>query len=143
MPIRPARLDDIPQMHRIRLAVRENVLTDHARVMPDDYRAMLETRGRGWVEERDGEIVAFAIADQTSRNIWALFVAPDVQSQGVGRALLGALVEWMTRQGGDPIWLTEPGTRAERFYREAGWRAVGTTSAGEIRFEFQPEPQTN
>ena len=43
MPLRIARLDDIPQMHRVRLAVRKNVLSDSSRVTPDDYRSMLET----------------------------------------------------------------------------------------------------
>src|SRR5262245_53465390 len=141
MPIRLARLDDIPHMHRVRLCVRENVLRDPGRVTPEEYRSMLETRGRGWVYETNGEIGAFGIADQSSRSIWALFVAPDFEGQGVGRTLLRAMVEWIGAQGGEPIWLTtEPQTRAEQFYRAAGWREVGVTNAGEIRFEFLPEP---
>jgi hypothetical protein len=31
----------------------------------------------------------------------------------------------------------EPGTRAERFYSEAGWKRVGMAPGGEIRFELK------
>jgi GNAT superfamily N-acetyltransferase len=147
MLIRLAQLDDIGGMHRVRLGVLENVLHDHSLVTLDDYRLMLETRGRGWVYERDGQIRAFGVADQAARNIWALFVAPGFENQGIGRTLLSTMVDWLCKQGGEPIWLTtEPHTRAERFYRTAGWREAGITSTGEIRFELHPtvsEPQSN
>ncbi len=137
MPIRQARLDDIEAMHAIRVAVRENVLRDHSKVTPSDYLAMLEARGRGWVYERNGGIVGFGIAEQLSRNIWALFVAPGFEGQGIGGTLLRTMVDWLRSQGPGSIWLTtEAGTRAERFYRSAGWREVGLTESGEIRFEL-------
>ncbi len=83
-------------------------------------------------------MVGFAIADQTRRNIWALFVAPEFERRNIGRALLGVMVDWLFQVGPEPIWLTtEPGTRAERFYAAAGWRSVGTEASGEVRFEFQ------
>jgi GNAT superfamily N-acetyltransferase len=138
MAIRVARLNDIPDMHSVRLGVRENVLRDRNKVTPAHYRAMLEERGRGWVYERDGEIGAFGIADQLARNIWALFVSPQFEEQGIGRSLLRTMVEWLCQDAGGPIWLTtEPRTRAEQFYRSAGWQETGITEAGEIRFELR------
>ena len=137
MAIRVARVDDIPAMHRVRLSVHENVLRDQSRVTPDDYRAMLETRGRGWVDERDGKICAFVVTDDATRNIWALFVLREYERQGIGRRLHDAAVAWLREQSLDPIWLTtESHTRAERFYRAAGWREAGRTDRGEIRFEL-------
>jgi GNAT superfamily N-acetyltransferase len=136
--LRPATITDIEAMHRIRMAVQENRLRDPSRVQYDDYRRMLEADGRGWVCEERGEMVGFAIADQTRRNIWALFVAPEFERRNTGRALLGVMVDWLFQVGPEPIWLTtEPGTRAERFYAAAGWRSVGTEANGEIRFELQ------
>ena len=54
MPVRVAELVDIEAMHRIRLAVRENVLSDPTKVQPKDYVDYLQQRGRGWVFEVDG-----------------------------------------------------------------------------------------
>ena len=137
MPMRVANLGDVASMHHLRLSVRENALVDQAKVTHDDYRLMLTTRGRGWVFEIDGAIVAFGIADQVAMNIWALFVSPAFEGRGLGRRILEAMVEWLSATGRSPIWLTtEPGTRAERFYRAAGWRSVGATENGEIRFEL-------
>src|SRR5687767_461369 len=50
MTLRPATDADIPQMHRIRMSVRENQLSDTTRVQPRHYEEMLRS-GRGWVYE--------------------------------------------------------------------------------------------
>ena len=137
MPLRPATDHDIDAMHAVRLAVRENALSDEKRVRPEHYRALLQESGRGWVHEESDEVVAFGIADHASRNIWALFVAPGFEGQGIGRELLEAMVTWLFEQSPEPLWLTTGrNTRAERFYSAAGWRAVGTAADGEIRFEL-------
>ncbi len=122
-------------MHRVRMAVRENrlesiVLTD------EHYVAALELPGRGWVVEDDGAIVAFAIGNSESGNVWALFVSPEHEGRGHGRRLHDTMVEWLFEQGCQRIWLTTaPGTRAERFYTVAGWRPLGRTRDNEIVFE--------
>ena len=137
MALRLAQFADIPEMHMVRLSVHENVLRSHVSVTPAMYRSMLMDRGRGWVDERDGRIGGFGVADQLTRNIWALFVAPGFEGNGIGRSLLAAMVTWLHEQSSAPIWLTtEPRSRAERFYRAAGWRDAGTTETGEIRFEL-------
>jgi GNAT superfamily N-acetyltransferase len=65
--------------------------------------------------------VAFAIGNATYGNIWALFVDPAHERRGHGRRLHDAMVAWLWSQGLRKLWLTtEPGTRAERFYTEAG-----------------------
>lgn len=134
--IRTAAEVDIPEMHRIRMTVAENRLTNPAGVRPDDYRHMLGDRGRGWVAETDGRIVGFAVADRARANIWALFVDGAFEKRGIGRALHDRMMEWLFATGAERAWLTTAtGTRAERFYRAASWRHVGTEN-GEARYEL-------
>jgi aminoglycoside 6'-N-acetyltransferase I len=137
MRLRPATAADIDAMQRIRMAVRENILSNPAAITPELIREMIETRGRGWVLHEDGsDIVAFAIADQSRRNIWALFVDPAHERRGLGRRLHDTMLAWLFAQNEDTVWLsTDAGTRAERFYRAAGWREAGRLPNGEIRFE--------
>jgi len=76
-------VEDIPGMHRVRLAVRENRLTSD-RIRPEHYVPEISVTGRGWVVERDGVIVAFAIGNFVTGNIWALFVDPGLEGRGYG-----------------------------------------------------------
>ena len=47
------------------------------------------------------------------------------------------MLDWYFSKTNDKIWLTTaPGTRAEQFYKKAGWSAVGHTKSGEIKFEM-------
>lgn len=137
MQIRLATETDIPAMHRIRMAVRENRLADPSLVQPGDYRAMLAEHGRGWVAESDGRMIGFAVADLSRSNVWALFVDPASEGRGAGRRLHDAMMDWMFAAGAEEVWLgTDPGTQAERFYRAAGWRFAGAQPNGEARYEM-------
>jgi len=131
--LRTARREDIPAMHRVRLAVRENVLA--SAITEADYIPAIEETGRGWVVEADGGIVAFAVGNARTGNIWALFVHPGHEARGYGRRLHDRMVRWLHGQGMRRLWLTtQPATRAERFYQAAGWRFDGLTEGGEARF---------
>ena len=61
--VRQAVREDIPAMHRVRKAVRENKLAINTKIHEDTYVPYLETIGRGWVLEEDGIVVAFAIGE--------------------------------------------------------------------------------
>jgi GNAT superfamily N-acetyltransferase len=136
MRLRIAVDDDISSMHRVRLSVRENQLSDPNRVQPVHYHAVLRS-GRGWVCEVDGAIVAFAIADLASCSVWALFVEPRYERLGIGRQLHDAMIEWLFASGALRISLTtDPHTRAEHFYEAAGWRRVGQEANGEVRYHL-------
>ena len=94
-------------------------------------------RGKGWVCEVEGKIVGFAIADLEDHNIWALFLMPEFESKGIGRKLHQLMLEWYFTQTNETVWLsTAPSSRAETFYRKAGWLEAGTYGKGEIRFEM-------
>jgi GNAT superfamily N-acetyltransferase len=138
--LRQARRTDIPAMHRVRTAVLENRLTTSI-VTEADYIAALEHWGQGWVIDVDGDIAGFAIGNATDGNIWALFVDPRHEGRGHGRRLHDAVVNWLWSRGLQRLWLTtEPATRAQRFYEAAGWRCIGHTEKGELRFEL-PNPE--
>jgi GNAT superfamily N-acetyltransferase len=140
MSVRLAAVADIEQMHRVRLSVRENVLTSVADVTPERYRQILEHDGAGWVFEDNGRVVGFAMADDSKRNVWALFVHPGYERRGIGRALHDSMLRWMFERSSEPVWLvTSPDTRAERFYERAGWHRCGVSDSGEVRFEMRPE----
>jgi GNAT superfamily N-acetyltransferase len=133
--LRQAVAADIPAMHRVRLAVHENRLASTV-VTESDYAPAIEESGRGWVVEVEGQVVAFAVGNRTNGNIWALFVDPAHERRGYGRLLHDEMIKWLRGQGVARLWLaTAPGTRAERFYEQAGWLRVGTTARGELRFE--------
>lgn len=118
MLIRQAFGTDIAEMHRIRMSVRENQLSDATHVQPHHYQSMLTDGGCGWVAEIDGRIVGFAVADLAHSNVWALFVDPASEGQGIGRRLHDNMMDWLFRTGVEQVWLsTDPDTRAERFYR--------------------------
>jgi GNAT superfamily N-acetyltransferase len=134
--VRPATKDDIPGMHRVRLAVRENVLSDPNRITEQDYLAALEELGRTWVVEADGQITGFATGYKDG-NIWALFVHPDYEGRGFAAALHSVMVDWLWSIGLTRLNLTTfPGTRAQRFYIARGWKPCGLAPNGDLRLEL-------
>lgn len=134
MRIRAARAADIKAIHSIRLRVRENPLSDPRRVTEDSYGPYLD-QGAAWVAETESGIAGFAILDVAGGTVWALFVAPEAEGLGIGRALHARLLEGAVEHGLTRLSLnTAPGTRAERFYSDAGWTREGRTAAGEQSF---------
>jgi GNAT superfamily N-acetyltransferase len=144
MIFRDAQITDIPQIQIVRNSVKENTLSDPALVPDKDVEDYMTRRGRGWVCEINNTIVGFAIVSATDRNVWALFIQPGFEKKGIGRKLHDEMMDWYFCQTAEAIWLgTAPGTRAELFYRKAGWREVGTHGKGEIKFEMTIEEWKN
>ena len=122
------------------MSVRENRIPDLEVLEPGGTERMLDGDGRGWVCEVDGRIVGFAIADLSAANVYALFVEPAFEGRGIGRHLHDTMMAWFLAAGPSRVWLsTDPDTRAESFYRRAGWVEVGKERNGEIRFEMSRE----
>ena len=61
MVIREATIDDIENYMIVRMAVKENVLTNPALVTKEDNIDYLTKYGKGWVCEIDNKIVGFSI----------------------------------------------------------------------------------
>lgn len=137
MKIRVAEIKDIPQIQMVRNLVTENRLSDPALVPDSDVQDYMNRRGKGWVCEINGGVVGFAIADLVDNNIWALFIHPDFERMGIGKKLHDEMLNWYFSRTDKTLWLgTAPKTRAEMFYRKAGWKEAGIHGKGEIKFEM-------
>ncbi len=144
MYFREAQIGDIPQIQFVRNAVQENTLSDPALVPDNDVEDYIIRRGKGWVCEMYNRIVGFSIVSVTDNNVWALFIQPGYDKKGIGWKLHEMMMDWYFDQTSAIIWLgTAPGTRAEQFYRRAGWKEVGTHGKGEIKFEMTADVWKN
>jgi GNAT superfamily N-acetyltransferase len=132
----------IPGIFHVRVSVRENVLNEQQLrergITPEAVAAALDSHCKAWVAESNGDVVGFSIANRKTDSIWALFVLPEYEGQGLGRRLMEPAVAWLWASGAERIWLTTgPTTRAACFYRHLGWQEAGMTEHGEIRFELE------
>ncbi|MEP6466974.1 MAG: GNAT family N-acetyltransferase [Parafilimonas sp.] len=137
MIFREATIEDIPQIQTVRNAVKENILSNPALVSDEDCKTYLMQKGKGWVCEIDNSIAGFSIVDVIDKNIWALFVHPEFEGKGIGKKLHNIMLEWYFKKTKETVWLsTAPNTKAEEFYRKAGWKEVGIYGKREIKFEM-------
>jgi len=140
MIYRQAEISDIAKIQIVRHSVKENTLSNPLLVTDADCEEFLTQRGRGWVCEIDGNIVGFSIVDLKENNIWALFVMPEFEEKGIGKALHRLMMDWYFNQTKKMVWLgTAPNTRAEKFYEKQGWKNVGMVNKGEVKFEMSYE----
>ncbi|SRX73700.1 GNAT family N-acetyltransferase [Aequorivita antarctica] len=140
MIFRKALAADIKKIQIVRNAVTENTLSNPALVTDEDCLEFITKRGKGWVCEIDTKIVGFSIVDLQENNIWALFVHPSYDKQGIGKQLQKLMLDWYFKQTKMNVWLgTAPNTRAESFYRKTGWKEIGTHGKGEVKFEMTYE----
>ncbi|MGV9010298.1 GNAT family N-acetyltransferase [Brevundimonas sp.] len=135
--IRPARITDVPDIHRLRQDVSENRLTDPLQISQASYVPFVEA-GSIWVAEVEDRIVGFAAIEAAEASVWALFVDPLTEGRGIGLRLHQYMIAWSRVQGLNRLSLsTEQNTRAATFYARAGWTDIGTTSNGETLFELR------
>ncbi|TKB50695.1 GNAT family N-acetyltransferase [Ferrimonas sediminicola] len=138
MQLRVARWEDIPAIQLVRNAVRENRLSVAGSIKEADVASYLEARGRGWVCEAGDRIVGFTFADAIDASIWALFLLPEWEGQGLGRRLLETACNWLFAQGVKEIRLsTARHTRAHGFYLKLGWRETGARGNGEAKLRLR------
>lgn len=144
MKFRTATLADIARMQYVRHSVKENTLSDPALVPDKDVAFYITEKGKGWVCEVDDELVGFSIVDLMDKSVWALFVHPDHEGKGIGKALHHMMLDWYFDQEQEWVCLgTSPNTRAADFYRLQGWTTAGTYSNGEIKFHLSAEDWKN
>lgn len=137
LTFRQAETADIPGIQIVRNNVKENMLSNPGLVTDKDCEDYLNRRGKGWVCESMGVIVGFSIVDLIDHNVWALFVQPGFDKKGIGKKLHDLMLNWYFERSEHQLWLsTAPGTRAEEFYRRAGWQEAGMHGKAELRFEM-------
>ena len=125
---------DVTPAHAIRLRVRENQLSDPSVVTEQDYHDFMARDTMSWLCERDGVLAGFVMVDVQKRNLWALFVAPEHEFKGIGRTLHDTMLARYWTRAAELRLSTGAGTRAEAFYRKAGYRIDGHTIGGEVIF---------
>jgi GNAT superfamily N-acetyltransferase len=132
--IRKATTADRSRITDIRLSVRENRLGRPVEVA--EKAKWIYGNSAFWVWEEDGVVQGFSAADPRDGTIFALFVHPDYEGRGIGRALLPRACDELRAAGYSEATLTtDPGTRAERFYRSDGWIEVRRQEDGQIVFK--------
>lgn len=132
--LRKAVASDLMALKVVRSSVVENVLAAPSKVTDHDYEWYVRNPGVAVWEEK-GDVVGFSAADPRNGNIWALFIAPGFERKGIGSILLAEACACLKSAGIERAWLTtDPNTRAERFYRAAGWEHVGERG-NELLFE--------
>lgn len=141
MTIRVASAADVPALFVVRTSVRENHMTlaalESIGITPLSVTGMLRSGGRAWVAERNGQIVAFSMAKASEATVFAMFVRPEFEGQGLGHALMQEAESWLYEQGCQEIWLltdARPEVRANGFYRHLGWIDAGIQPDGQIKF---------
>ena len=80
---REAKIGDIKPIQIVRNSVNENTLSNPDLITDKNCEEFLTVRGKGWVCEINDRIIGFAIADLKDDNIWALFIHPDYEKQGL------------------------------------------------------------
>ncbi len=109
--------DSIGISNAIDRAVTAEMLRDH-------LSGKLASGFECHVAEDAGRIIAMLVLDLADNHIDQLFVAPEAQSRGIGRALLAHAQELMPAE----IWLSTAvdNVRACRWYEREGFKLEGT-----------------
>lgn len=141
MRIRVAQSDDIETLFVIRTSVKENYQSRAEiaalGITPTTVAGMLQTNCRAWIADIDRRSVGFSIANADDRTIFGLFVLPEFEGRGAGKALLQQAENWLRSRGCSDIWLTtgnDPNLRAYGFYLHEEWILDEVLSDGEVRF---------
>ena len=141
MRIRRATIEDVETLFEVRTSVKENYesRTELASkgITPRSVAKMLSEEACAWIAELDGVPVAFSMAKGDERTIFAVFVRPEHEAKGLGRAVLAEAEKWLWSGGADEIWLTtgaEPNIRAHGFYERCGWLRTTVLVEGEVQY---------
>ncbi|MBH3345563.1 GNAT family N-acetyltransferase [Pseudomonas parafulva] len=137
--IRLANLADIDAIFDIRTSVHENHLSREQLaamgISPITVRQAILEAPCAWIAEVNGAPVGFSMADVEDGCVFAAFVLPGFEGNGLGRRLMEQ-AETFLFQHHQTIWLeTAQASRACGFYRHLGWQPVKNLTEGDARFE--------
>jgi GNAT superfamily N-acetyltransferase len=141
--IRDAAEEDIPAIFAVRTSVRENYLSvEQMAGMGIKYEAIRQALREEpciWVAVHGDHIVGFSMADAAAGCLFAAFVRPEWEGQGIGSRLL-ARAEAFLFERHSSIWLhTDGSSRAAGFYDRLGWKRMPDMDNRDALFE-KPRP---
>jgi GNAT superfamily N-acetyltransferase len=70
-------------------------------------------------------------ANTTDVELVSMWTAPDARRAGVGRALIGAVLDWARSTSATTVrlWVTDGNTPALRLYKSVGFRETGASQS--------------
>lgn len=139
--IRQANEEDIETLFDIRTSVHENLQNRkelaQLGVTPESVAELLRGNGRAWLALLASEPAAFSMANADEGTVFAMFVRPGYERQGLGRRLMGEAEGWLFSRGWQEIWLltgADPSLRAHGFYLRLGWRLTGPHGEKQVKY---------
>ena len=144
--VREARPGDESGMHEAHMrSIREVCIRDHGeeevkgwgnRPLGDRWQKQVREAG-SWVVELGGRIVGVAYIHvdkaepEVQAHIHALYLAPEAIGKGVGRRLLGLMLDFARNAGAKAVTLDSTLT-AQDFYKRFGFVETGPLNRKEI-----------
>jgi ribosomal protein S18 acetylase RimI-like enzyme len=109
MRFREIREHDVVSLFAVRVATRENRLSREQlaglSINEKTVLAMLDTTHRGWLCEKDDQVVGFAMGNRENGEMWVIALLPDYEGRGIGAELLTRVEDWLWSEGWAEIWL--------------------------------------
>ncbi|HFL1539376.1 TPA: GNAT family N-acetyltransferase [Enterobacter asburiae] len=132
--LEPLTVKHLPFFYDIRFSVNENMLLPqhiqylHRKQLVDDIE-----QGGGWIAVSDTKYIGagFGVCIPEPL-VGGLFVKPEYQRAGVGRAILTKIEEWAVLKNKRSLSLTtDAGSSAEFFYVRNGYSKTGLDEYGQ------------
>ena len=134
--LRKATRGDLDRCFEIRESVCENRLDDPYEVFIEIGGQFIDD-GLVWVWEAVDEVQGYAAYIPDSGTIEVLYIHHLAQGRGIGTALLRQCCDDLRELGlHEAILSTTPGTKAEKFYRQRGWKEFGVNKIGDLLFRL-------
>lgn len=143
--VRLATLDDVPEVARIHVQSWQRAYRGQ---IPDDVldieqraslwrRSLAASRHVLFLAELEARVVGFcqlapsrdAGAEPSTAEVTAIYVHPDNDRSGAGRALMAAAQDeaWLRGDQALTLWVLDTNEAARRFYERCGLRADGAS----------------
>ncbi|MBO0636256.1 GNAT family N-acetyltransferase [Pantoea agglomerans] len=137
--IRTARASDVDSIFEVRTSVLENYLSrEEMRQMgitESVVADMIEKNLCAWVAAESEKIVGFSMILPDEGCLFAAFVLPEYEGQGIGRRLV-FLAEQELFKHHKIAWLeTDKNSRAAKFYMQLGWGNKKEINDTDIKLE--------
>jgi GNAT superfamily N-acetyltransferase len=137
MIFRKVEPKDIPELFKVRTAMRENSKTMEAlAAMGITAGSTIEAMTHsvaGWLCEISGKMVGFSMGNKDTGEMLVVAVLPEYEKKGIGKRLMELVEDWLFLHGHEELWLLEnpdPNIRAHVFYRRLGWVPAGFHQSG-------------